>query len=98
MVAHLSICVPHIRQHDHRTAGTPEVYASAQRMARFPTAQLISLADGQDEGGRGLLFFHGAHAGSTNVLTTKGSGKKPVVYAGVSFAVAFMGPKRRWPP
>ena len=33
--------------------GAPEVYASAQRTARFPTAQLISLADAKDDGGRG---------------------------------------------
>ena len=32
------------------------------------------------------------------VLATKGSGKTPVVYAGVASTVAFMGPKRRWPP
>ena len=75
-----------------------EVYASAQRMARFPTAQLISLADAQDDGGRGLLRFRGAHAESTKVLATKGSNKTHVVYAGVASAVAFMGPKRRRPP
>ena len=32
------------------------------------------------------------------MLATKGSGKTPVVYAGVASAVAFMGPKRRRPP
>ena len=32
------------------------------------------------------------------VLATKGSGKTPIVYAGVASAVAFMGPKRRRPP
>ena len=32
------------------------------------------------------------------VLTTKGSGKTPVVYVGVASVVAFMGPKQRWPP
>ena len=32
------------------------------------------------------------------VLTTKGSGKTPTVYAGIASAVAFMGPKRRRPP
>ena len=32
------------------------------------------------------------------VLATKGSGKTPVVYAGVASAVAFMGPKRWRPP
>ena len=78
--------------------GAPEVYASAQRTARFPTAQLIWLGDAQDDGGRGLLYFHGAHAGSTKVLATKGSGKTHVVYAGVASAVAFMGPKRWRPP
>ena len=78
--------------------GAPEVYASAQRMARFPTAQLISLADAQDDGGRGLIRFCGAHAGSTKVLATKRSGKTPAVYAGVASAVAFMGPKQRRPP
>ena len=36
--------------------------------------------------------------GSTKVLATKGSGKTPAVYAGVASAVAFMGPKRWWPP
>ena len=66
--------------------------------ARFPTAQLISLADAEDDGGRGLPRFHGAHAGSMKVLGTKGSGKTPAVYTGVASAVAFMGPKRRRPP
>ena len=42
-------------------------------------------------------LFRGAHAGSTKVLATKGSGKTPAVYAGVASAVAFMGPKRRRP-
>ena len=69
-----------------------------QRTARFPTAQLISLADAEDDGGRGLPCFCGANAGSTKVLATKGSGKTPAVYAGVASAVAFMGPKRRRPP
>ena len=78
--------------------GAPEVYASAQRMARFPTAQLISLADAEDDGGRGLPRFRGAHAGSMKVLATKVSGKTPAVYTGVASAVAFMGPKRRRPP
>ena len=45
-----------------------------------------------------IPLFRGAHAGSTKVLATKGSGKTPVVYAGVASAVAFMGPKRRRPP
>ena len=45
-----------------------------------------------------IPLFRGAHAGSTKVLTTKGSGKTPAVYAGVSSVVAFMGPKRRRPP
>ena len=45
-----------------------------------------------------IPLFHGAHAGSTKVLATKGSGKTPVVYAGVASAVDFMGPKRRRPP
>ena len=45
-----------------------------------------------------IPLFRGAHAGSTKVLATKGSGKTPAVYAGVSSAVAFMGPKRRQPP
>ena len=76
----------------------PEVYASAQRTARFPTAQLISLAHAQDDGGRGLVRFRGAHAGPTKVLATKGSGKTPVVYAGVASTVAFMGPKWQRPP
>ena len=35
--------------------GAPEVYASAQRTARFPTAQLISLAGAEDDGGRHLV-------------------------------------------
>ena len=81
-----------------RLPGAPKVYASVQRTARFPTAQLTSLADAQDEGGRGLLRFHGAHAGSTKVLATKGSSKTPVVYAGIASVVAFMGPKRQRPP
>ena len=75
-----------------RLPGAPEVYASSQRMARFPTSKA------EDDGGMGLLRFHGAHAGSTKVLATKGSGKTPAVYAGVASAVAFMGPKRRRPP
>src|SRR4051812_44602471 len=45
-----------------------------------------------------IALFCGAHAGSTKVLATKGSGKTPAVYAGVASAVAFMGPKRQWPP
>ena len=45
-----------------------------------------------------IPLFRGAHAGSTKVLATKGSGKTPVVYADVASAVAFMGPKRRRPP
>ena len=44
-----------------------------------------------------IPLFRGAHAGSTKVLATKGSGKTPAVYAGVASAVAFMGPKRRRP-
>ena len=43
-------------------------------------------------------LYHGAHAGSTKVLATKGSGKTPAVYAGVASTVAFMGPKQRRPP
>ena len=78
--------------------GAPKVYASAQRTDRFPTAQLLSLADIEDDGGRGLPHFRGAHAGSRKVLATKGSGKTPAVYAGVASVVAFMGPKRRRPP
>ena len=68
MVACGSICLPHVRQHDHRTAGSPG----------------------------GICFS--AKDGSTKVLATKGSGKTPAVYAGIALAVAFMGPKRRWPP
>ena len=45
-----------------------------------------------------IPLFRGANAGSTKVLATKGSGKTPVVYAGVASAVAFMGPKRWRPP
>ena len=45
-----------------------------------------------------IPLFRGAHAGSTKVLATKGSGKTPAVYAGVASAVAFMAPKRRQPP
>ena len=45
-----------------------------------------------------IPLFRGAHAGSTKVLAIKGSGKTPAVYAGVAFAVAFMGPKRQRPP
>ena len=45
-----------------------------------------------------IPLFRGAHAGSTKVLATKGSGKTPAVYAGVASTVAFMGPKRRRPP
>ena len=45
-----------------------------------------------------IPLFCGAHAGSTKVLATKGSGKTPAVYVGVASAVAFMGPKRRRPP
>ena len=102
-----------------RLPGAPEVYASAQRTARFPTTQLISLAGAEDDGGRhwfefitghyfamaatgsssfNIPLFRGAHAGSTKVLATKGSGKTPVVYVGVASAVAFMGPKQRRPP
>ena len=73
------------------------MYASAQRTTRFPIAQLISLADAEDDGGRVLPCFCVAHAGSMKVLTTKGSGKTPAVYVGVTSAVAFMGPKRRRP-
>ena len=36
--------------------------------------------------------------GLMKVLAKKGSGKTPVVYAGVASAVAFMGPKRQRPP
>ena len=32
MVACRSICVPHVRQHDHRTAGSPEVYAGSTKV------------------------------------------------------------------
>ena len=46
----------------------------------------------------GLLGAPEVYAGSTKVLATKGSGKTPAVYAGVTSAVAFMGPKRRQPP
>ncbi len=45
-----------------------------------------------------IPLFRGAHAGSTKVLATKGSGKTPTVYAGVASTVAFMGPKRWQPP
>ena len=45
-----------------------------------------------------IPLFRGAHAGSTKVLATKGSGKTPAVYAGVASTVAFMGPKRQLPP
>ena len=45
-----------------------------------------------------IPLFRGAHAGSTKVLATKGSGKTPAVYAGVASEVAFMGPKQRRPP
>ena len=45
-----------------------------------------------------IPLFLGAHAGSTKVLAAKGSGKTPVVYAGVTSMVAFMAPKRRRPP
>ena len=45
-----------------------------------------------------IPLFCGAHAGSTKVLATKGSGKTPAVYADVASIVAFMGPKRRSPP
>ena len=78
--------------------GASEVYGSAQRTARFPTAQLTSLADAEDDGRRGLPCFRGAHAGSRKVLAIKGSGKTPAVYADVASVVAFMGPKRRRPP
>ena len=46
----------------------------------------------------GLLRSCGAHAGSTKVLTTKGSGKTPDVYTHVASTVAFMGRKWRRPP
>ena len=39
-----------------------------------------------------IALFREAHAGSTKVLATKGSGKTPAMYAGVASAVAFMGP------
>lgn len=78
--------------------GAPDVYASVQRMAFFPTAQLTSLADAQGGVLRGLLRIRGAHAGSTKVLASEGSNKTPTVYAGITSAVAFMGPKRRRPP
>ena len=45
-----------------------------------------------------IPLFRGAHAGSTKVLATKGSGKTPAVYTGVASTVAFMGPKRWRPP
>ena len=41
--------------------GAPEVYASAQRTARFPTAQLISLAGAEDDGGRHRFEFITGH-------------------------------------
>ena len=41
--------------------GAPEVYASAQRTAHFPTAQLISLADAEDDGGRHRFEFITGH-------------------------------------
>ena len=45
-----------------------------------------------------IPLFRGAHAGSTKVLATNGSGKTPAVYTGVVSAVAIMGPKRWRPP
>ena len=41
--------------------GALEVYASAQRTARFPTAQLISLAGAEDDGGRHQFEFITGH-------------------------------------
>ena len=37
--------------------GAPEVYASVQRTARFPIAQLISLASAEDDGGQHRFEF-----------------------------------------
>ena len=41
--------------------GALEVYASVQRTARFPTAQLISLAGAEDDGGRHRFEFINDH-------------------------------------
>ena len=41
--------------------GAPEVYASVQRTAHFPTAQLISLAGVEDDGGRHWFKFITGH-------------------------------------
>ena len=41
--------------------GAPEVYASVQRTARFPTAQLISLDGAKDDGGRHRFEFITGH-------------------------------------
>ena len=53
--------------------GAPEVYASAQRMARFSTAQLISLAGAEDDGGRHWFEFITGHyfamAGTVHVTS-----------------------------
>ena len=91
MVARRSICVPHVRQRDHRTAGSPGGICFSAKDDLLPHCPTD--IDAQDDGGRGLLRFCGAHEGSTKVLATKGSGKTPTVYASVASAVAFMGPK-----
>ena len=61
MVARRSICVPHVHNMITGLPGAPEVYASAQRTARFPTAQLISLAGAEDDGGRHQFEFITGH-------------------------------------
>ena len=61
MVARRSICVPHVRQHDHRTAGSPGGICFSTKDARFPTAQLISLAGAEDDGGRHRFAFITGH-------------------------------------
>ena len=42
--------------------GAPDVYAFAQRTARFPTAQLISVAGAEDDGGRHSFEFITGHS------------------------------------
>ena len=57
MVARRSICVPHARQHDHRIAGSPGGICFSAKDGSLPTAQLISLADAEDDGGRHRFEF-----------------------------------------
>ena len=61
MVARRSICVPHVRQHDHRTAGRPGGICFSAKDGSLPTAQLISSAGAEYDGGRHRFKFITGH-------------------------------------